>query len=207
MRIRTIALLLLASVGIVALSGMALLFDQQRTRLGRLDEAKSLVLMIGHASRFVEAMALERGAYNQLLVSREMRPGEIHALIRPRVTMTDDVFRDTEVALSALPPMLSEPIRNLVKMAKSEVIIGRTELANGLSRPFSPERLATTDAVLFRFFGASRLIDEALLVAEREVTDREPRTGLIIKNPRVANEMREAWATINDPVAICGYRH
>jgi len=171
---------------------MALLFDQQHTRLERLDEAKFLVLVIGNASRFVEAMALERGLYNQLLVSPEMQPGQIEALIRPRVSMTDDVFRDTEVALSALPLMLSEPIGNLIQKARSEVNIGRIELANGLSRPLSPERLATTDAVLSRFFAAARLVDEALLVAEREVTGREPRTGIIIKNPRVANEMREA---------------
>jgi diguanylate cyclase (GGDEF)-like protein len=192
MRIRNIALLLLASIGFLTLSGMAVLFDQQHTRLERLDEAKFLVLMIGNASRFVEAMALERGLYNQLLVSPEMQPGQIEALVRPRVSMTDDVFRDTEVALSALPLMLSEPIGNLIQKAKSEVNIGRIELANGLSRPLSPERLATTDAVLSRFFAAARLVDEALLVAEREVTGREPRTGIIIKNPRVANEMREA---------------
>jgi diguanylate cyclase (GGDEF)-like protein len=192
MRIRNIALLLLASIGLVTLSGMAALFDQQGTRLERLDEAKSLVLMIGHASRFVEAMALERGLYNQLLVSPEIQPGEIEALVRPRVSMTDDVFRDTEVALSALPLTLSEPIGNLIQRAKSEVNSGRTGFANGLVRPFSPERLVTTDAMLSRFLSAGRLIDEALLIAEREVTDREPRTGLIIKNPRVANEMREA---------------
>jgi diguanylate cyclase (GGDEF)-like protein len=192
MRIRNIALLLLTSIGFLTLSGMALLFDQQHTRLERLDEAKFLVLVIGNASRFVEAMALERGLYNQLLVSPEMQPGQIEALIRPRVSMTDDVFRDTEVALSALPLMLSEPIGNLIQKARSEVNIGRIELANGLSRPLPPERLATTDAVLSRFFAAARLVDEALLVAEREVTGREPRTGIIIKNPRVANEMREA---------------
>jgi diguanylate cyclase (GGDEF)-like protein len=192
MRIRTIALLLLASIAFAALSGVAVLFDQQRMRLERLDEAESLVLMIGHASRFVEAMALERGTYNQLLVSPGIKPGEIDALASPRVTMTDDVFRDTELALSALTQSVSEPIRKLIQMAKSEVSIGRIELANGLARPLSPERLATTDAVLSRFFAAGRLLDEALLIAEREVTRREPRTGLIIKNPRLANEMREA---------------
>jgi diguanylate cyclase (GGDEF)-like protein len=192
MRIRTIAFLLLASIAFVALSGLAVLFNQQRVRLERLDETKSLVLMIGHASRFVEVMALERGTYNQLLVSPGIKPGEIDALARPRVSMTDDVFRDTELALSALTQSVSEPIRKLIQMAKSEVSIGRIELANGLARPLSPERLATTDAVLSRFFAAGRLLDEALLIAEREVTRREPRTGLIIKNPRLANEMREA---------------
>jgi len=192
MRIRNIALLLLASIGLVTLSGMAALFDQQGTRLERLDEAKSLVLMIGHASRFVEAMALERGLYNQLLVSPEIQPGDIEALVRQRVSMTDGVFRDTEVALSALPLTLSEPIGNLIQTAKSAVNSGRTGFANGLVQPFSSERLVATDAMLSRFLSAGRLIDEALLIAERDVTDREPRTGLIIKNPRLANEMREA---------------
>lgn len=192
MRIRNIALLLLASIGLVTLSGMAALFDQQGARLERLDEAKSLVLMIGQASRFVEAMALERGLYNQLLVSPEIQPGDIEAFVQQRVSMTDDVFRDTEVALSALPLTLSEPIGNLIQTAKSAVNSGRTGFANGLVRPFSPERLVATDAMLSRFLSAGRLIDEALLIAERDVTDREPRTGLIIKNPRLANEMREA---------------
>ena len=72
MRIRTIALLLLAGIGVVTLSGMAVLYDQQRSRLAQLDEARALVQVVSQVSRFVEAMALERGAYNQLLVSSEV---------------------------------------------------------------------------------------------------------------------------------------
>jgi hypothetical protein len=106
--------------------------------------------------------------------------------------MTDDVFRDTETSLSTLPLKLSQPIGAFIQRAKSEVHIGRTELESGLDRPYSPERLATTTAVFSRFVAAGGLIDEALLGAERAVTEREPRVGLIIKNPRVANEMREA---------------
>ena len=192
MRIRTIALLLSAGIAVVTLSGMALLYGQQHSRLARLDEARALVQVIGHASRFVEAMALERGVYNQLLVSSETRPEEVEAVVVPRVTMTDDVFQKTETSLSALPSKLSQPIGALIQRAKSEVRIGRTELESGLARPYSPERMATTTAVLSRFVAAGGLIDEALLQAERAVTEREPRVGLIIKNPRVANEMREA---------------
>ena len=192
MRIRTIALLLSAGIAGVTLSGMALLYGQQHSRLARLDEARALVQVIGHASRFVEAMALERGVYNQLLVSSEIRPEEVEALVGPRVTMTDDVFQKTETSLSALPSKLSQPIGALIQRAKSEVRIGRAELESGLARPYSPERMATTTAVLSRFVAAGGLIDEALLKAESAVTEREPRVGLIIKNPRVANEMREA---------------
>jgi hypothetical protein len=192
MRIRTIALLLLAGIGVVMLSGMAVLYDQQRSRLAQLDEARALVQVVGHVSRFVEAMALERGAYNQLLVSPEVHPGEAEALIAPRVMMTDDVFRDTETALSALPLKLSELIGAYIRRARSEVHVGRAELESGLAQNSSSERVATTTALLSRFLAAAGFIDEALLKAEREVTDREPRVGLIIKNPRVANEMREA---------------
>jgi diguanylate cyclase (GGDEF)-like protein len=192
MRIRTIALLLSAGIAVVTLSGMALLYGQQHSRLARLDEARALVQVIGHASRFVETMALERGVYNQLLVSSETRPEEVEAVVVPRVTMTDDVFQQTETSLSALPSKLSQPIGALIQRAKSEVRIGRAELESGLARSYSPERMATTTAVLSRFVAAGGLIDEALLQAERAVTEREPRVGLIIKNPRVANEMREA---------------
>jgi diguanylate cyclase (GGDEF)-like protein len=192
MRIRTIALLLLAGIGGVTLSGMAVLYDQQRSRLAQLDEARALVQVIGHVSRFVEVMALERGVYNQLLVSSEIHPGEVEALVGPRVTMTDDVFRDTEAALSALPLKLGEPIGAYIRKAKSEVRIGRTELERGLAQSSASERVATSTAVLADFVAAGGFIDDALLRAEREVTDREPRVGLIIKNPRVANEMREA---------------
>jgi diguanylate cyclase (GGDEF)-like protein len=192
MRIRTIALLLSTGLAVVTLSGMALLYGQQHSRLARLDEARALVQVVGHVSRFVEAMALERGVYNQLLVSSEIRLEEVKAAVVPRVTMTDDVFQKTETSLAALPPKLSRPIGALIQKAKSEVRIGRAELESGLSRPYSPERMATTTAVLSRFVAAGGLIDEALLKAESAVTEREPRVGLIIKNPRVANEMREA---------------
>jgi hypothetical protein len=192
MRLRTIALLLTGGIGAVTLSGFAVLYDQQRSRLDRLDEARILVHAIGHVSRFVETMALERGVYNQLLVSSEIHPGEIETLVRPRVTMTDDVFRDAESTLSTLPLKLREPISASIQKAKTEVHIGRTELETGLSQRSLPERVSKTSAVLSRFVAAGGFIDEALLKAERDVTDREPRVGLIIKNPRLANAMREA---------------
>jgi len=109
MRIRTIGFLLTASIAVITLSGMAALYNQQRSRLARLDEAESLVKVIGHVSRFVEALALERGAYNQILISAETRPEQIEALVGPRVTMTDGIFVDTEEALSALPSKLEFP--------------------------------------------------------------------------------------------------
>jgi diguanylate cyclase (GGDEF)-like protein len=192
MRIRTIALLLTAGIGVVTLSGMAALYEQQRSRLTQIDEARDLVHVIGHVSRFVEALALERGVYNQILVSSEIKPGEVEALVGPRVIMTNGVFRDTESALSALPSNLSEPINAFVQKAKSEVHIGRAELENGLAQHSASDRIAKTTRVFSRFVTAAGFIDEALLRAEGAVTDRAPRIGLIIKNPRVANEMREA---------------
>jgi diguanylate cyclase (GGDEF)-like protein len=192
MRIRAIAVLLTTGIAVVTLSGMALLYDQQCTKLVRLGEAKSLVQVIGQASRFVEAMALERGAYNQILVSPEMEPGQFEALIKPRVRMTDDVFRDTEAALASLPAKLRGRIGTEIRKAKSLVYFGRDEFQSGLALSSSSERVAATTAVVSRFLEAGGSIDEALLKAEREVTEREPRVGLIIKNPRVANEMREA---------------
>jgi diguanylate cyclase (GGDEF)-like protein len=192
MRIRTIGFLLTASIAVITLSGMAALYGQQRSRLARLDEAKSLVKVIGRVSRFVEAMALERGAYNQILVSAEMRPGQVEALVGPRVTMTDGIFLDTEAALSALPLRLREPIGTQIQKAKAEVLVGRAEFKAGLAEKSSSVQVATTTAVVSSFIAAGSFIDEALLIAEREVTGREARVGLIIKNPRVANEMREA---------------
>jgi diguanylate cyclase (GGDEF)-like protein len=192
MRIRTIAVLLATGIAVVTLSGMAMLYNQQRTRLARLDEARSLVQAIGHVSRFVEAMALERGTYNQLLVSSEIQPGQVEALVNPRVTMTDDVFRDTEAALATLPLKLSGPIDADIQKAKSVVHVGRAEFESGLAQSSSSERVTATTAVVSRFVAAGGFIDEALLKAEREVSEREPRVGLIIRNPRVANEMREA---------------
>jgi diguanylate cyclase (GGDEF)-like protein len=192
MRIRTIAALLTAGIAVVTLSGMALVYDQQRTKLARLGEARSLVQVIGHASRFVEAMALERGAYNQVLVSPEMAPGQVDTVIEPRVSMTNAVFRDTEASLASLPSKLRGQIGTEIRKAKSLVFFGREEFESGLALSSASERVAATTAVISRFLAAGGSIDEALLKAEREVTEREPRVGLIIKNPRVANEMREA---------------
>src|ERR1700749_2356735 len=110
MRIRTIAILLTAVFGGAALSGAALLYEQQRSRLTRIDEAKALVRFVGQASRFVEAMALERGTYNQFLVSASQGSREPDMLVRPRVAMTDAVFSDTDAVLSSLPVALVQPI-------------------------------------------------------------------------------------------------
>ena len=102
------------------------------------------------------------------------------------------MFRDTEAALAPLPLQLRGPIDANLRKAKSVVHGGRAEFERGMAQGAAAARVAATTTVVARFVAAGGFIDEALLKAEREVTDREPRVGLIIKNPRVANEMREA---------------
>jgi diguanylate cyclase (GGDEF)-like protein len=191
MRIRTIAFLLTGGIGLVTLAGIATIFQHQRSYLKRLDEARSLVQMIGDASRFVETMALERGVYNQVLVSTSLSADENRALIDPRVRMTDGVFRNTEADLLRLPEE-SQPIVTLIQKAKLEVAQARSNFENARVKSPSLDRVLASEDVVSRFLKAAGFIDEAILKAERAVTEREPRIGLIIKNPRLANEMREA---------------
>jgi diguanylate cyclase (GGDEF)-like protein len=191
MRIRTIAFLLTGGIGLVTLAGIATIYQHQRNYLKQLDEAKSLVQMIGDASRFVETLALERGVYNQVLVSTPLSDAEYRALIDPRVRMTDGVFRDTEADLLRLPEE-AQPIVTLIQKAKVEVSQARSDFENARVKSPSPDRVLASEDVVLRFLKAAGFIDEAILKAERAVTEREPRIGLIIKNPRLANEMREA---------------
>ena len=48
-----------------------------------------------------------------------------------------------------------------------------------------------TPKIVQGFMTAGGFIDEALLSAEKAISEREPRIGIIIKNPRLANDLRE----------------
>jgi diguanylate cyclase (GGDEF)-like protein len=191
MRIRTVALLLTGGIGLVTFAGIASIYGTQRNYLKRLDETKSLVHVIGDISRFVEAMALERGVYNQLLVSEQRSENDVAALATPRVEMTDRVFADSESDLSRLPGALRQPIDRFIQKARSELSGARSDFRNALPKG-QADRISASEHVVKRFLEAAGFIDEAIIQAEREVSDREPRIGLIVKNPRLANEMREA---------------
>jgi hypothetical protein len=65
MRIRSVALAYMAGMGLIALSGSAVVAYKEWRHLATVDEAEALVRVIGSANRFIEAMALERGVYTR----------------------------------------------------------------------------------------------------------------------------------------------
>ena len=127
MRIRSVTLAYMAGIGLIALSGSAVVAFKEWSRLEAVEEAGALVGAIGSANRFVEAMALERGVYNQVVVSRDAGRAEKQRLITERVALTDSIFDQTFTSLAKLPlserHALSDPVleaRQIVTAARAQ---------------------------------------------------------------------------------------
>jgi hypothetical protein len=70
MRFRALALSYIIGVSVIALLSAAFVYPQISGRLEQAARARGVVEALRPAVRFVEAMALERGVYNQVLVSK-----------------------------------------------------------------------------------------------------------------------------------------
>src|SRR5215207_7194317 len=175
MRIRSIALAYMAGMGLIALSGSAVVAYKEWRHLATVDEAEALVRVIGSANRFIEAMALERGVYNQIVVSRDTAPEEKQRLIAERVAVTDGIFDETLTGLSHLQLAdargLSEPVaeaRRIVTSARArtDAVWQGTSLESATG---------AAQALVSEFVRASGVLDQTLIRLERALSERDPR--------------------------------
>ena len=102
MKIRTISSAVTSAMTAVIIAGIGAFHLQQVDRLAQVDDAINLVKVIGPMSQFVGAMALERGVYNQMLISSQSEHAD-SKLVLDRVELTNSVFTKTEDALSNAP--------------------------------------------------------------------------------------------------------
>jgi len=192
MRIRSVALAYMAGMGLIALSGSAVVAYKEWRHLATVDEAEALVRVIGSANRFIEAMALERGVYNQIVVSRDTAPEEKQRLIAERVAVTDGIFDETLTGLSHLQLAdargLSEPVaeaRRIVTSARArtDAVWQGTSLESATG---------AAQALVSEFVRASGVLDQTLIRLERALSERDPRLGLMMSVSRLSNDLRDA---------------
>src|ERR1700754_620889 len=102
MRIGAAATSYVVGVTVIATVASTTLAWREWDHLAAIENTEKLIRVIGAANRFVEAMALERGVYNQVIVSVDDSPEVKRRLVRERNAFTDKVFDDTFAALSQI---------------------------------------------------------------------------------------------------------
>ena len=192
MRIRSVAVLYMIVMGLLALAGAATISYQEWRRLADINEAEVLISVLGSANRFIEAMALERGVYNQVLVSSEAGLDDKRRLVVERVAFTDAVFEDTFSGLSKLPPVRARLIGEPVEQARGVLATARARADQVWQRPGAEKAPEAARALLAEFIQAGSILDRSIIQLERAISERDPRLGLMIGVSRLSNEMREA---------------
>ncbi len=91
MRVRSLFVSCVATVGLVAASASSFIAWQEWQRWSQTREARQLVEVLGEISRFNERLALERGSYNQLLVTDSAEHPPIRAAAAANRQATETV--------------------------------------------------------------------------------------------------------------------
>src|ERR1700756_2373524 len=125
MRIRSLARAYMIGLGLLALAGIAAFFPQQGTRLSGVEEAETVVCVLEPSLQFVEALALERGVYNQVLISKDTGPDESRRIVRAQATRTDELFELARERVTALPSGSRAGLSALLEQARSIVAKAR----------------------------------------------------------------------------------
>ena len=177
-------------LSMIALVGVALLSLGQWNKLAKQNEAETAARVLMPAIRFVEVLALERGVYNQVLVSKETGLDQARELVADRVAATDLVFQETLQELAALSPAASAGILQNVLAARRIV---RSARAEADSKWKYPDKVAPdiSRKVVAKFVEARGSIEKGLDEATRLITDNNSDLGLMIEISRVSNDLRE----------------
>jgi hypothetical protein len=88
MRIRTAAITYITAVAVLVAAGSGALAWREWSRVSEVENVTKLMRVFGAASRFVEALALERGVYNQVIVATNMTAEAKGRLVADRVAFT-----------------------------------------------------------------------------------------------------------------------
>ena len=103
MRVRSLFVSCMAAVGLVAAGSSSFIAWQEWQRWSQADEARQLVEVLGEVARFNERLALERGSYNQLLLSDRAEQQAILASAEANRKATEAVSGRIMGAVAALP--------------------------------------------------------------------------------------------------------
>ena len=190
MRFRTLTLTFMSALAIGTLAGAVHLWSSHLADLRRLDEGQALAALMEPAVRFVETLSLERGVYNQVLVSKAATFEESGRLIAERKAATDPLFATALDRARQLPEALHGEIGDSLARARDIVAEARRE-----AEPFLAERAETSkDAaarLVTRYFEAGAQVDVALADAERRLARLDPSFATLTEISRLTNDIRE----------------
>jgi diguanylate cyclase (GGDEF)-like protein len=190
MRIRWVSLIYMACVSVMALAGAGLVFTQRWTQLTEIETTRQLILALQPAVRFVEALALERGVYNQVLVTTDIERQTKDRLVSERHLMTDAVFRETIAQLADLSPSRTGALLASVQQAERLVRAARSH-ANLFDPPVGDAAALRAISTVQKFSDAGGVLDAAVAQMERAIAAKEARLSVMLEISRLSNEMRE----------------
>ena len=191
MRIRTAAITYITAVAVLVAAGSGALAWREWNRVSEVENVTKLMRVFGAASRFVEALALERGVYNQVIVATNMTAEAKERLVADRVAFTDMVFDDTFAALSRASKQDAASIRPAIDSARGLVRHARGQ-GDVAWRDPAPAQSDVARAVVGEFVSAGGVLDGAMIRLQRSVSQTDARLGQMVTVSRLSNEMREA---------------
>lgn len=181
----------MAVLGAVVLAASATLAYREWSRLASVHEAGALLHVIGAANRFIEAMALERGVYNQVIVSTEMPVPAKQHLVAERVSATNAVFDETLGNLALLTSAEARRALAPVREARGLLNAARSR-GDEAALGGQIDRNAASKSLLAEFVKAGLVLDGAMIRLQAAVASRDPRLGSMIAVSRLSNGVREA---------------
>jgi methyl-accepting chemotaxis protein len=136
MRVRNLFVSCMATVGLVTAGSSSFIAWQEWQRWSQADEARQLVGVLGEIARFNERLALERGSYNQLLLSDSAEQAPIRASAEANRKATEAVAGRITGAVAALPAdkraVLDQALQPTIRQLEGARAAADSEIAKPL---------------------------------------------------------------------------
>ena len=190
MRIRSLTFAYMTVVGLLALASVATVCSQSWERLSKVQEMNALLGVLAPEVNFTEALALERGVYNQVLVSKEMSVEDSRRLVLSQTSVTDGLFENAARKAELLPPDIRAQVAPAISRAWEIVRMARAK-GDSIWRQPGKKSPAAVEMVAGQLARAGKLLDESIASAERALTNRDAGLGLALEISNLSNDMRD----------------
>ncbi len=185
MRIRSAAIVYIGVVGLMATAGAAALWSGTRARLNAVEDAQKIVEAVEPSMHFVEAFALERGSYNEILITAGPSAVPGNAVLAGRGAATDAVFDRALLLGRGLPDEVRDGFVAALADARVSVAEARRE-ALAVDAP----SVEVAGRVVAGFHRASDAVGRAIDIAEHAIPDEFQISG-ILEISNQSNRLRE----------------
>lgn len=189
-RIRTLAFGYMTGSGLIVLAAVGLVCVQSWNKFAEVREAEQLVSSLKPAVRFVETLALERGVYNQVLVSKETGYDESRRLVHERVNATDTLFSETFSQVDQIRGELGTRIAGRIHSAQDLIDKARAA-ADPIWMDESQTSMEAAATLVGQYAAAGNLIREAIDLAGVALSRSDTTLEQMIEISTLSNDIRE----------------